>query len=149
MPVLEASAELAMERLHKAGVKIWTTTAYGALRADWADLAGATALLIGNEGNGVPPDLAAKSDGAVTIPCPGPVESLNAAVAGSLLLYEASRQRGDGENKVQERNTGILRSAQDDDIKVDDGANVHDGINLDDGIKEGEMTRATLKQVRE
>jgi TrmH family RNA methyltransferase len=29
----------------------------------------------------------------VTIPCPGAVESLNAAVAGSLLLYEASRQR--------------------------------------------------------
>ena len=32
-------------------------------------------------------------DARVTIPCPGPVESLNAAVAGSLLLYEASRQR--------------------------------------------------------
>jgi len=93
MPVLEASAELAIERLHKAGVKIWTTTASGALRADLADLAGATALLIGNEGNGVPPDLAARSDGAVTIPCPGPVESLNASVAASVLLYEAERQR--------------------------------------------------------
>ena len=33
------------------------------------------------------------ADGRVTIPCPGPVESLNAAVAGSLLLYEASRQQ--------------------------------------------------------
>jgi TrmH family RNA methyltransferase len=32
-------------------------------------------------------------DARVTIPCPGDVESLNAAVAGSLLLYEASRQR--------------------------------------------------------
>jgi TrmH family RNA methyltransferase len=93
MPVLEASAELAIERLHKAGVKIWTTTASGALRADLADLAEATALLIGNEGNGVPPDLAARSDGAVTIPCPGPVESLNASVAASVLLYEAERQR--------------------------------------------------------
>ncbi len=51
------------------------------------------ALLIGNEGNGVPPALAAQADGAVTIPCPGPVESLNAAVAASVLLYEASRQR--------------------------------------------------------
>ena len=30
------------------------------------------------------------ADGAVTIPCPGPVESLNAAVAASVLLYEAS-----------------------------------------------------------
>jgi TrmH family RNA methyltransferase len=51
------------------------------------------ALLIGNEGNGVPADLAAQADGAITIPCPGPVESLNAAVAASVLLYEASRQR--------------------------------------------------------
>ncbi len=57
------------------------------------DLTGPVALLIGNEGNGVPPELAAQADGAVTIPCPGPVESLNAAVAASVLLYEASRQR--------------------------------------------------------
>ena len=70
-------------------------------------------------------------DARVTIPCPGPVESLNAAVAGSLLLYEASRQRGGGKDKVQRQNTGILRSAQDDDIK------------------ETEMARATLKQVGE
>jgi TrmH family RNA methyltransferase len=51
------------------------------------------ALLIGNEGSGVPPDLAAQADLAITIPCPGPVESLNASVAASILLYEASRQR--------------------------------------------------------
>ena len=51
-------------------------------------------LVIGNEGNGVPEDLAARADGTITIPCPGPVESLNAAVAASVLLYEASRQRG-------------------------------------------------------
>jgi RNA methyltransferase, TrmH family len=93
LPVLEASAELAIERLHQAGVKVWTTRTYGALRADLADLAGATALLIGNEGNGVPPDLAARSDGALTIPCPGRVESLNASVAAGVLLYEAARQR--------------------------------------------------------
>jgi TrmH family RNA methyltransferase len=56
-------------------------------------LAGPVALLIGNEGNGVPQALAELADGAVTIPCPGPVESLNAAAAASVLLYEASRQR--------------------------------------------------------
>jgi tRNA G18 (ribose-2'-O)-methylase SpoU len=47
--------------------------------ADRIDLAGPVALLIGNEGNGVPQALAELADGAVTIPCPGPVESLNAA----------------------------------------------------------------------
>ncbi len=65
---------------------------HGAEPADQIDLAGPVALLIGNEGNGVPEELAAQADGAVTIPCPGPVESLNAAVAASVLLYEASRQ---------------------------------------------------------
>ena len=57
------------------------------------------------------------SDARVTIPCPGDVESLNAAVAGSLLLYEASRQRAEcmKENRQpQQRNTGVLRCAQDD-----------------------------------
>ena len=51
------------------------------------------ALMIGNEGAGLVPDLLALADERIAIPTPGPVESLNAAVAGSLLLYEASLQR--------------------------------------------------------
>jgi TrmH family RNA methyltransferase len=54
---------------------------------------GPVALLIGNEGNGVPKDIAARAGGSITIPCPGSVESLNASVAAGVLLYEASRQR--------------------------------------------------------
>jgi RNA methyltransferase, TrmH family len=61
--------------------------------AHLANLSQPVAILIGNEGKGVPPNLAAMADGAITIPCPGPVESLNAAIATSVLLYEASRQR--------------------------------------------------------
>jgi len=57
------------------------------------DLTQPTALMIGNEGNGLSVDLLALSDARISIPTPGPVESLNAAIAGSLLLYEASRQR--------------------------------------------------------
>jgi TrmH family RNA methyltransferase len=93
LPLLAVSAQDCFARLRKAGVKIWTTTADGAEVADRIDLAGPVALLIGNEGNGVPRELAKQADGAVTIPCPGPVESLNAAAAASVLLYEASRQR--------------------------------------------------------
>jgi RNA methyltransferase, TrmH family len=51
------------------------------------------ALMIGNEGAGLSADLLALADQRISIPMPGPVESLNAAIAGSLLLYEASRQR--------------------------------------------------------
>jgi TrmH family RNA methyltransferase len=57
------------------------------------DLRQPVALLIGNEGSGLPEAWIAAADARVTIPCPGGVESLNAAVAGSILLYDAMRQR--------------------------------------------------------
>ena len=74
-------------------MKVFATAVHGAQSAHLVDLAGPVALLIGNEGNGVSDHLAAKASGRLTIPCPGPVESLNAAVAASVLLYEVSRQR--------------------------------------------------------
>jgi TrmH family RNA methyltransferase len=58
------------------------------------NLAQPAAFVIGAEGSGLAPEIAAQCDARITIPCPGPVESLNAAVAASILLYEASRQRG-------------------------------------------------------
>jgi TrmH family RNA methyltransferase len=99
LPLLAVSEVEALSHLQKAGVKIWSTTVQGGQAANHVDLAGPVALLIGNEGNGVPADLAAKAGGALTIPCPGPVESLNAAVAASVLLYEASRQRLAGSSR--------------------------------------------------
>jgi TrmH family RNA methyltransferase len=66
---------------------------FGTTAAQEMDFTGACALMIGNEGAGLTAEWMEMADARVTIPCPGPVESLNAAVAGSLLLYEASRQR--------------------------------------------------------
>jgi TrmH family RNA methyltransferase len=94
VPLLSASAEECFTRLRAAGVKILSTAVKEAEPAGRAALTGGVALLIGNEGNGVDEALAAQADGAITIPCPGAVESLNAAIAASVLLYEASRQRG-------------------------------------------------------
>jgi TrmH family RNA methyltransferase len=51
------------------------------------------ALLLGNEGAGLSSWWIEQADERVTIPCPGAAESLNAAVAGGVLLYEAARQR--------------------------------------------------------
>ena len=96
VPVLAVSERECLEELHEAGVKILATTVRAAQPADLVDMAGPVALIIGNEGNGVADDLAAKADARITIPCPGPVESLNAAVAASVLLYEAARQRATG-----------------------------------------------------
>ena len=58
-----------------------------------ADLTGPAAFLIGNEGSGLSAELLDRADQRIAIPTPGPVESLNAAVAASILLYEAARQR--------------------------------------------------------
>jgi RNA methyltransferase, TrmH family len=93
LPLLTTTVEDCFLHLREAGVKVWTTTIHAAEPADLVNLAGPVALLIGNEGNGIPAELAARADGALTIPCPGPVESLNASVAASVLLYEAACQR--------------------------------------------------------
>lgn len=93
MPFLSATPVELFAELHAAHVRLFTTALRDAESAHTAGLAAPSAILIGNEGNGVPADIAAHADAALTIPCPGPVESLNAAVAASILLYEASRQR--------------------------------------------------------
>jgi TrmH family RNA methyltransferase len=80
-------------QLREAGIRVFTTVLRGGTPAYDADLAEASAILIGNEGSGVPDEVALQAEGAITIPCPGPVESLNASVAAGVLLYEASRQR--------------------------------------------------------
>lgn len=52
-----------------------------------------TILLIGNEGAGLSPDIARAASHRVTIPMPGKTESLNAAAAGAICLFELVRQR--------------------------------------------------------
>ena len=92
-----ASADSAgMEVLEQQGVRLLAALKDHATAIDDAALVGPIAFLIGNEGAGLSEDWVRMADERVTIPCPGWVESLNAAVAGSLLLYEASRQRRKG-----------------------------------------------------
>ena len=93
VPFLTSEIDECIPRLHGAGLAIFAALSQGAQQAHSADLARPVALIIGNEGNGVPGALAARADSTITIPFPGPVESLNAAIAASVLLYEASRQR--------------------------------------------------------
>ena len=93
LPVIQAGVDECFTHLREARVKVLTTAAHGAAPADAVNLAPPVAILIGNEGNGVPDEIAEQAGVAVTIPCPGLVESLNASVAASVLLYEAARQR--------------------------------------------------------
>lgn len=57
-----------------------------------ADLSGKVLIIIGNEGNGVEEETLALCDSVVKIPMSSDAESLNAAVAGSIMMYEHYRQ---------------------------------------------------------
>jgi tRNA G18 (ribose-2'-O)-methylase SpoU len=57
------------------------------------DMTGRVALVLGNEGWGIAEEARTLIDRSVSIPMPGPAESLNVGIAGSILLFEAVRQR--------------------------------------------------------
>ena len=60
---------------------------------DEEDYTKPTAFLIGNEGNGLPEGICAEAEHKIKIPMHGQVESLNAAMAAGILMYEVCRQR--------------------------------------------------------
>ena len=60
---------------------------------DEVDLTGPVAVLLGNEAHGLPADVVDAADVAVRIPMAGRVESLNVAMTGTVVAFEAARQR--------------------------------------------------------
>jgi 23S rRNA (guanosine2251-2'-O)-methyltransferase len=77
-----------------AGFWIWGADA-DARSAPWSvDLKGPTVLVLGGEGKGIRPRVAAACDGLVALPRHGEIESLNVSAAATALLFEALRQRG-------------------------------------------------------
>lgn len=64
------------------------------LRLDQTDLTGPIALLLGSEGKGLRRQVRRRCDVVASIPIPGPISSLNVAMAGAVALYEVRRQRG-------------------------------------------------------
>ncbi len=90
---IAASEAEALDLLARHNIPAIAAVARAGTPVSEAPLANACALLIGNEGAGLSDSLLALAAHRITIPMPGHVESLNAAIAGSLLLYEASRQR--------------------------------------------------------
>lgn len=80
--------------LKEAGMWVTAADLKGDRRPDQVDLKGPSVLVIGSEGEGIRHGVLEKADFRVRIPMAGPLGSLNASVAGALLLYEAARQRG-------------------------------------------------------
>lgn len=88
-------AELAgvLPRLRERGLQLVATSSHKSKSLSEAQLTGPLALFIGSEGAGVPRELLAQVDETVAIPHAPKVESLNAGVAASIVLYEIARQR--------------------------------------------------------
>ncbi len=83
----------AVDECKEKGVKVYAAHLKGTDNYNQKDYAQPTAFMIGNEGNGLSDRLTQKADELVRIPMHGKVESLNAAIACTILTYEAVRQR--------------------------------------------------------
>ena len=82
-----------LEVLAEAGIHSYAAHLKGKNSYDQEDYTRGTAFLIGNEGNGLRDEVADAAECYIKIPMCGEVESLNAAVASSVLMFEAARQR--------------------------------------------------------
>jgi tRNA(Leu) C34 or U34 (ribose-2'-O)-methylase TrmL len=83
----------ALSDLHARGVRIIGSDGDAPLTARQTDLRGPIAIIVGSEGQGLGPAVRRRADAFMRIPMKGAVGSLNAAVAGSILLFEALAQR--------------------------------------------------------
>ncbi|MGH9556893.1 MAG: TrmH family RNA methyltransferase [Terriglobales bacterium] len=93
LPVLRVKNAEAMSQLRERGLRLVASSSHRGGRLDQADLSGPLAIFVGSEGAGLPKDTLKQMAEVVAIPHTPQVESLNAAVAASILLYEASRKR--------------------------------------------------------
>jgi RNA methyltransferase, TrmH family len=84
------------EALQAAGVQLFAAVPRGSQEIHRVDMSGSIAFMLGGEGTGLPATLLERASAQITIPMTPPVESLNAAVAAALLVYEARRQRHSG-----------------------------------------------------
>lgn len=91
--VVGGDAVAVLEQIADWGLARWGTAASGGTDYSAADLARPTAIVLGNEANGLPVEAAAALDGTLTIPMVGRSESLNVGMAAAVLCFEAARQR--------------------------------------------------------
>ncbi len=93
VPLSITDTATAIDHLRSAGVVIMATTPEAVLPYYEADLRGPTALVVGSEQYGLSPAWLDEADANIVIPMPGSVDSLNAAMAAGVAVFEAVRQR--------------------------------------------------------
>ena len=87
-----------IKELQKKSIKTYAAHLRGENAYDEEDYTTGCAFLIGNEGNGLRDEVADCADCLIRIPMEGEAESLNAAVAAAVLMFEAGRQRRNNKN---------------------------------------------------
>jgi len=93
LPVVKMDSAEAVRSLRDQGARILATSSHKGIPLDEADLTEACCIFVGSEGAGISKELIAEADEVIAIPHSERVESLNAGVAASIILYEAARQR--------------------------------------------------------
>jgi len=93
LPVIKLSTAQAIAALEENGIRLAVTSSHKGRPVQEIDLTLPTAIFIGSEGQGIPRSLLDAANEAILIPHSPKVESLNAGIAASILLYEAQRQR--------------------------------------------------------
>ena len=94
LPVSEgAEVSTVLDELRSAGRTLVATVVNGGAAPEATDLSVPVAILIGSEAHGLSSEIIAACSATITIPMQSAVESINAAVAGAVVLFEAARQR--------------------------------------------------------
>lgn len=93
LPLVQQEFSGALPLLRERGLRVLATSSHKGRAVNDAQLTGPLALLVGSEGAGLPHEIMGQVDEVVAIPHSAKVESLNAGVAASIVLYEAARQR--------------------------------------------------------
>ncbi|SRR5579883_239833 len=102
LPMVKVKLGEVVADLKAAGLRLIATSSHKSKPLNQADLSGPIAIFIGSEGAGIPRELLAKMDETIAIPHSPAVESLNAGVAASIVLYEVARRKNNSPRRKED-----------------------------------------------
>lgn len=148
-----ANLRQAIDTLKEKGIWVIATDESGDIEWDAVDYRGPTAIVIGGEGEGIRRLVLEGCDQVVRIPMGGQVSSLNAAAAGTVVLFEAVRQRmrdaAPAVSTPRPRPTVAEAEEEGDDLEEMPGEEEGDGLQLDEDAPAGDAVRGDDQDVEE
>ena len=101
LPFANVELNSAIEPMRARGLRLIATSSHKGVDVASANLTGRAVIFLGNEGAGLDRNLLSRMDELIAIPHSAQVESLNAGVAASIILYEVARQRALSESALE------------------------------------------------